>query len=150
VGARLSSSTFRKWKNIDIAKIKGAYCIVTFNDDTTDAEIMTMEQIRKAWKQGAAKGDSVAHNNFTDEMCKKTVIQRALKLRIGSSDDSALYDEEEQEADPQTAGVRLTIKENANKKSISMDQDDAQHAEEVEDENPAPTPQDETEEENPI
>ena len=49
---------------------------------------MTMDQIKKAWGQGATKGGSPAHKDFTEEMAKKTVINRACKRFINTSDDS--------------------------------------------------------------
>jgi recombination protein RecT len=74
--------------NIDNGKIKGAYAIV--NGELT---VMTIGQIRNSWNQGRAKGQSDAHKNFTDEMCKKTVVGRALKTLINSSDDAYLYED---------------------------------------------------------
>ena len=78
-------------ENIDLNKIKGAYAILIEEDGTPVFEYMTITQIRKAWMQGAAKGNNTAHQNFTDEMCKKTVINRICKPYINESDDSALY-----------------------------------------------------------
>ena len=77
--------------NIDLNKIKGAYAILIEEDGTPVFEYMTITQIKKAWMQGAAKGNSPAHQNFTDEMCKKTVINRICKPYVNESDDSALY-----------------------------------------------------------
>lgn len=74
--------------NIDADKITGAYAVITRKSGETYVEIMTMDQIKKAWGQGAAKGKSPAHTNFPDEMAKKTVINRACKLFINTSDDS--------------------------------------------------------------
>ena len=68
--------------------IIGAYAIKIFDDGHTDMEIMTWKQIISAWRQGAAKGNSPAHQNFPEEMAKKTVINRACKKEIYSSDDS--------------------------------------------------------------
>lgn len=82
----------QKLGNIDNAKIVGAYAIVTYADNTTEVTIMSMAQIRAAWNQGATKGNSPAHKNFTDEMAKKTVIGRACKTVINSSDDAWLYE----------------------------------------------------------
>lgn len=76
--------------NIDNDNIVGAYAIITYNDGTTKAEVMNMIQIRKAWMQGATKGNSPAHKNFPDQMAIRTVINRALKLDNASSDDSHL------------------------------------------------------------
>jgi recombination protein RecT len=81
-------------KNIDITKIVGAYAIVIYNDGRRDLTVMNMEQIRKAWNQGATKGASPAHQNFTDEMAKKTVINRACKTPINSSTDAFLMEDE--------------------------------------------------------
>lgn len=83
-------------ENIDIAKIKGAYAVVPLTDGTFYTEIMTIHQIRQAWMQGAMKGQSGAHKNFTDQMAKKTVISRALKLYISSSDDENLLSNEQE------------------------------------------------------
>lgn len=83
-----------KLENIDITKIKGAYAIYKLADGSIDVELMSMDQIRKAWDQGPMKGKSGAHINFTDQMACKTVINRACKLLINTSDDSHLYGEE--------------------------------------------------------
>lgn len=73
--------------NIDISKIKSAYAVVVRKNGDRFLEIMTMEQIRKAWEQGATKGNSKAHNNFGDQMCKRTIISRACKVSLDSSPD---------------------------------------------------------------
>ena len=74
-------------KNRDITKIVGAYCIIPFTDGTSDVEVMSMAEIRKAWEQGATKGNSPAHRNFPDQMAEKTVINRALKRYVNSTGD---------------------------------------------------------------
>ena len=74
--------------NIDITKIKGAYAVVINKDESRHLEVMTIDQIRKAWGQGAAKGNSGAHLNFTDQMAKKSVIARACKIALDSASDN--------------------------------------------------------------
>jgi recombination protein RecT len=86
----------RKPENIDNNKITGAYCVLTFNSGEVHTEYMTMPQIRQAWEQGPAKGNSPAHRNFPDQMAMKTVITRGCKLYIQSSDDSELYEDGQQ------------------------------------------------------
>ena len=76
--------------NIDISKIRAVYAVVIKEDGTPYVEIMTMDQVKKAWNQGAAKGGGPAHKNFTEEMAKKTVINRACKLFVNTTTDSAL------------------------------------------------------------
>lgn len=70
------------------SRITGAYAIKKLQDGSLKMEIMTKEDILKAWGQGATKGGSPAHKNFEAEMCKKTVINRACKIEINSSSDS--------------------------------------------------------------
>jgi recombination protein RecT len=74
-------------KNIDIEKIVGAYAVVINKDGSRHIEVMTENQIRKSWQQGAANGKSPAHANFTDQMAKKTVISRACKIALESAFD---------------------------------------------------------------
>lgn len=93
----------QKLENIDDTKIKAAYAIATYADGKTQTTIMTIDQIRKAWNQGATKGQSPAHKNFPAEMCKKTVIGRACKMVINSSDDAWLYEGKQDEDDVDTA-----------------------------------------------
>jgi recombination protein RecT len=91
----------QKLGNIANDKIIAAYAIVIYKDGSTDATVMSMDEIRTAWNQGAPKGNSPAHKNFTQEMAKKTVINRACKTPINSSTDVILvggYDEENDEA----------------------------------------------------
>lgn len=113
-----------KLANIDDNKIAGAYCTVIFENGDKDIEIMTITQIKKAWQQGASKGGSPAHTNFTGEMAKKSVINRALKPYINSSDDAALYEEEEIDTDKVQADVKHEVKSNAN--GAPLDIDDAE------------------------
>lgn len=85
----------QKLENVDNAKIVGAWAIVPYADHPEidpKVEIMTIAEIRQAWMQGATKGQSPAHRNFTQEMCKKTVIGRACKLFVSTSDDAGIYE----------------------------------------------------------
>jgi recombinational DNA repair protein RecT len=113
--------------NVDIAKIRGAYAVVLFNDGTTSLTVMTLPQIKRSWMQGAATGNSPAHTGFTDEMCKKTVINRATKGLIGSADDSELPEGEDK-------GIQTrekNTKDKGGKKELSthnVDFEDVTHA----------------------
>ena len=89
----------QKIENIDNNKIKAAYCIIQREDGESDLEIMTIKQIHDAWNQSPTKGKSPAHTNFSDQMCKKTVINRACKMIINSSDDAWLYEGKKDEYD---------------------------------------------------
>lgn len=87
-------------ENINPEKIKAAYAVVIYKDGSKHLEIMTIDQIRKSWQQGAARGTSGAHQNFTDQMCKKTVIARACKIELDSATDG---EEEELSMTPPSA-----------------------------------------------
>lgn len=79
--------------NVNLDKITGAFAIPVFKDGTRgDLVYMSYQQIKNSWNQGYAKGNSGAHKNFTDEMCKKTIITRVCKTLINSSDDGDLVD----------------------------------------------------------
>lgn len=93
-GNKVVTKHVQQLGNIDNTKIVGAWCLVPYEDPERQpyVEIMTMNEIRQSWQKGATKGTSDAHVNFTQEMCKKTVISRACKLFISTSDDSGLYD----------------------------------------------------------
>lgn len=67
--------------NIDSDKIKGAYAVAVMKDGTIKTEVMTIKQIKTAWKQGFGykeNGNGV-HQKFTDQMAMKTVKNRLLK-----------------------------------------------------------------------
>ncbi len=89
----------QKLENIDDSKIVGAYAITQLGNGKTQVTLMTMAQIRAAWNQGATKGKSPAHQNFAGEMAKKTVINRACKMLINSSNDAYLYEGKKDEMD---------------------------------------------------
>lgn len=113
----------QKFENVDIAKIKGAYAIVTMPDGERQVTIMSIAQIRAAWGQGATKGSSPAHKNFTDEMAKKTVIGRACKMIINSSDDAYLFDGKRDELDRPDATDTREASLQKPKESIGEDVD---------------------------
>lgn len=108
----------QKFENIDNTKIKGGYAICVFDDGSTDAIIMTMEQIKKSWEQGATKGQSPAHKNFADEMALKTIRARAVKLIINSSDDSDLMSEDEVQDAQEISSKK--IEQKANKEVLEI------------------------------
>lgn len=124
----------QKFENINTDKIKGAYAIKLFDDGTTDVEIMTMAQIKKAWEQGPTKGTSPAHKNFPDQMAEKSAINRACKLLIASSDDSVLMETGEDGRIPRQALPALTADEPITPQVIDIPEEPVQDAVEVKEE----------------
>ncbi len=113
-------------ENIDLNKIKGAYALTILEDGTRDVTVMNITQIKNAWMQGYAKGKSGAHTNFTDEMCKKTVINRACKGIINSSTDGYLFDEDDDRKKEQTI-----IPADANSETIEIEAEEVKEVAET-------------------
>ena len=74
------------WRNAD-KPIIAAYCIISKNDGDEFFEIMTKAQIDKSWSKAKTKNVQI---DFPDQMAMRTVINRAAKLFINTSDDSDL------------------------------------------------------------
>ena len=107
--------------HINKDKIIGAYAIVTMDDGSQYVELMNMDMIKQAWKQGFGykENGSGTHQKFTDQMAMKTVKNRALKYIIrtyGTQAVSDAYDNfEETETDDRVVmDVQHDISENAN------------------------------------
>lgn len=107
--------------HINKDKIIGAYAIVTMDDGSQYVELMNMDMIKQAWKQGYGykENGSGTHQKFTDQMAMKTVKNRALKYIIrtyGTQAVSDAYDNfEGTETDDRVVmDVQHDISENAN------------------------------------
>lgn len=122
-GRRKVTKHLQTLESVGSNKIKGAYAVFELNDGSIDVEVMNINQIQTAWNQGGSKGNSPAHKNFADQMAVKTVLNRACKLLISSSDDSVLYDplEEDNTIDVTSENVQYEIKTNANKSSLDFE-----------------------------
>lgn len=117
--------------------VKGAYAVLTMVDGTVDVEVMSMQMIRDSWNQGATKGNSPAHKNFPDQMAMKTVINRACKPLIRTSDDSILFDDDTESGPAKNRvdeDVNNEIKQNANREVLDFGKmaEDAEVEEETE------------------
>ena len=128
----------QKFGNANKEKIIGAYCTIVLKDGEVYTELMTMEEIREAWKQsqmwpkGATQEtEGSTHDRFRQEMAKKTVINRACKRFINSSDDSSLVIEHFNRTDEalEEAQVEQELQENANKEVIDVEFSDSDQAE---------------------
>lgn len=110
-GRKLVTKHVQSLDNVDKAKTKGAYCTVIHTDGRAYSVIMTFDEIKAAWRMsqmhpvsdnGTIKEGST-HAKFTAEMAQKTVINRACKPLVNSSDDADLmlveaFEESEQDA----------------------------------------------------
>lgn len=107
-------------------EVVGAYCTYKEVNGNVNTEIMNIIQIKKAWNQRKGNGLSPAHTNFSDEMAKKTVINRAMKLLIrGAADGNilAVAGDKDDDTPRQTKqeDVKKTIELEQGKETIYFD-----------------------------
>ncbi|MFB0582436.1 recombinase RecT [Bacillus subtilis] len=116
-----------KFQNRD-NDILGAYAVIKTIEDEEILTVMTRKEIETSWTQAKTKS---VQNKFPQEMAKRTVINRAAKAFINTSDDSDLlvqainnsteneYDNERVDVTP--AEVQKQIEENANTEVIDIE-----------------------------
>ena len=107
--------------------IIGAYAIVEKEDGDKPMTIMTKKEIDASWSQ--SKTSQSVHKKFPQEMAKRTVINRAAKAYINTSDDSDILvqsinettvnEYEDERIDRHGAmDVEAEIRENANQEDF--------------------------------
>ncbi len=120
----------QKFGNINKDNIQGAYATITFDDDSTYHELMTMDEILQAWgqspmwgKEQTSEKKGSTHDKFKQEMTKKTVINRACKKFMNSSNDSSLVMNHfnRQDEVSEEAKWREEVSENANGEVIDIE-----------------------------
>jgi len=133
----------QRFANIDPAKIAGAYCTIVF-DDREFTEVMDIQQIKKAWKKSKMDPgrEGSTHKEFPEEMCKRTVIQRACKRYINSSSDDATLLAALNRTDEISTEEEVSeeIKEKANKEVIDIEKVDLPDKEAEQKEQPEEKP----------
>lgn len=90
----------QKLSNVDDKKIVAAYCQIVFENGQEVTDIMTMAQVKRSWAKSKMNpnSDNSTHSQFGEEMVKKTIINRACKDLINSSDDRNLLNQSVKEA----------------------------------------------------
>lgn len=134
----------QEFGNIDKDNIIGAYCTIELPNGEIYTEVMTMDEIKKSWSKSKqnAEGKGSVHSEFTQEMAKRTVINRACKRFLNSSDDGSLvmkhinHDEDNEEME-----LQAELEEKANGEIIDIEYSEASPEE--------PTPEPAPEEEKP-
>lgn len=111
--------------NVDKKKIVGAYAIALDKaGEPIRSEIMTIDEIKQAWKQskmnpigenGNVKADST-HGKFTADMAMKTVINKLCKAIVNASSDKSILLERMNRAEDLSdrAAAEAEIEEQAN------------------------------------
>jgi recombination protein RecT len=123
----------QKFGNIDKEKIIGAYATIVMDKDDVYHELMTIDELRQAWSKAQFWGKDQekekkgsTHDEFKQEMAKKTVINRACKKFLNSSDDGSLVMNLIHRAEDIAAEqeVEEEIQQNANSEVIDVEYED--------------------------
>lgn len=121
-GSRRVTKHIQKLENINPAEIVAAYCVIEIDDnpDHNITDIMSIEQIKKSWTKG--KMGSGTQNDFSEEMAKRTVINRACKPIINMSNDNHLLMETFERIDSASDEKTVVeeISEHANSETIDI------------------------------
>jgi recombination protein RecT len=131
VNGRITNLTHKqKFGNINKDKVIGAYATIVLADGTVYHELMTIDELRKAWSKAQFWGKDQqvekpgsTHDEFKQEMAKKTVINRACKKFMNASDDSSLVMQHVNRADEaaEEAQIQEEIRNNANGDVIDVE-----------------------------
>lgn len=120
--------------------IEGAYCIIERDDGVQFLTVMTMAEIKTSWSQSSM---TAVQDKYPQEMAKRTVINRASKAFINTSDDSDLFigavnrttENEFEDTPRKEINPQHEIDENANKEVLDFEPTPTKVQEE-----PEPTP----------
>ncbi|EGO9014913.1 RecT protein [Enterococcus faecalis] len=124
-------------------EIIGAFAVIEKNDGERVYTVMTKKEIDKSWSKAKTKN---VQNDFPGEMAKRTVINRAAKTFINTSDDSDLltdainrtteyeYDENRRKEAEPVADTAIALEEKlfANNKKVSEQENDIEQAKPIE------------------
>jgi recombination protein RecT len=128
----------QKFGNIDKDKIIGSYATIVMDKDDVYHELMTIDELRQAWSKAQFWGKDQekekkgsTHDEFKQEMAKKTVINRGCKKYLNSSDDGSLVMNHIHRADDIAAEqeVEEEIQHNANSEVIDVEYEDRGYVE---------------------
>ena len=135
-GNKVITKHVQRKENVDPDNIVAAYCTIVFDDDRQFTDIMTWQEIQKAWSKSKMnpEKEGSTHKEFAQEMARKTVINRACKRYLNSSDDGSLLMYHVNRADEVAAEaeVEAEIEENANQELIDIEYEVADEEPEVE------------------
>lgn len=111
--------------NVNKDKIVAAYCIIIFDEEREYTEIMTIDEIKDAWSMSKMNPDKKdgTHQKFTQEMAKRSVINRTCKSYMNASDDGSLIMKHFRGSDDTVveAEAEAEIEENANSEYIDVE-----------------------------
>lgn len=124
-GRRIVTKHIQKAENVgSLEKIRGGYVVVEDTDgNVLHCEIMTIEQIKKSWEKSKTYDGKrqTFHLEQPEEAVKRTVIRRASKRLINSSNDAYLVRAvERQEHLAAETEMRARVESEANKELLTF------------------------------
>jgi len=144
---RVFGSHTQDIKSILKDAIIGAYAVaVDENENQIYTELMTMDEIKQAWKQskmntvlasGTINADST-HGKFSGEMAKKTVLNRLCKKIINTSTDATLLESVEK-TDEESDYIQAEVSRNQAKIALDFEPEPPKQAEPSAPPKPEPT-----------
>ena len=128
-GRTIITKHVQKLANVSADKLIAAYCTVLYKDGTENSTIMTLGECKQSWRKSkmgvvTSNGDlseKSTHGQFTSEMMKKTVTNRACKTIINASDDSSVIISRRLDSEVHQIAVESEVQENANSVMIDLD-----------------------------
>lgn len=141
-GQKVVTGHKQQFGNIDKDKIIGAYAQALDADgNVLKTELMTISQIHQSWGQSSSKPfddkgnlkSYSTHAKFTEDMAKRTVVNKVCKFFINSSDDSTLVGQSIRHTTDEMSDARIAedYAESANQQVIDIEPQDGQHPEGV-------------------
>ena len=138
-GRKIITKHKQNLSNVDRKNIIAAYVCIIRKNEKVEYTIMTMDEIKEAWKQSKAKpfdekGNlkvGSTHERFTAEMAMKTVINKACKPIINSSSDANIVAQYAKEmlVDITKLETEEEMNDNANIEFIDIEEADIEQGE---------------------
>jgi len=144
-GRKVLDEHTQDFMNIDLDKIKGAYCFITLEDRSQYIEVMNINQIKTAWRKGYGyKENAGTHKEFADMMAKKTVISRACRQIVQQYGDATVvesveHDDDFVDVDIIAEDVKYDIEQNANAQEFPVEPEQEQSQAAIEQKKPLKT-----------
>ncbi len=146
-GQKLVKTHQQSFNSIMKDKLIGAYAVaVDDKENCIGTEVMTMDEIKQAWKQskmstvlasGTINADST-HGKFSGEMAKKTVLNRLCKKIINTSTDATLLESVEK-TDEESDYIQAEVNRNQAKIALDFEPEPPKQAEPIAPPEPEPT-----------
>lgn len=100
-GTKVVTDHLQAPENIDITKIRGAYCTILYRDGNEVSEYMTIQQIRNSWAKtkNRSGADAEIFILYPEQMAKRTVTKRLCNSVVNTETNDLLLSDIEETID---------------------------------------------------